>query len=84
MAVTGLGCNPPLWRFHRGPDPLPSLCAPISNPEALPGPVLWGDLPPQPYKQNPAAGETGGGAQVCVFLSLPSVSFRRVTMPIPR
>lgn len=43
MAVTGLDCNPPLWRFHRGPDPLPSPCAPILNPEALRVPFS-GDL----------------------------------------
>lgn len=41
MAVTGLRCNPPPWRFHRGPDlssPPPPLhklnVHPFSTPEA--------------------------------------------------
>lgn len=71
MAVTGLTCNPPLWRSHRGPRSIPFSPHPCSTPKRS-GPVLEG-LHPQPYKQDPAAEETGGGAQVRVFLSLPSV-----------
>lgn len=38
MAVTSLGCNPPLWRFHRRPpilSPHNVHVQPIINPEAL-------------------------------------------------
>lgn len=67
MAVTGLGCNRPLWRFHRGPDPLPSLLYAHIQPRRAPGVPFSGDSIPQPYKQNPAAGETGGGAKSVCF-----------------
>lgn len=44
MAVTGLGCNRPLWRFHRGPDPLPSLLCAHTQPRSAPGIPFSGDL----------------------------------------
>lgn len=73
MAVTGLTCNPPLWRSHRGP-PILSDFPPPPHVQPRSGPVPFlRDLISQPYKQNPAAEKTDGGAQVRVFLSLPSV-----------
>lgn len=59
-----------------GPRSHPTSPPPPPPPHVQPrsGPVPFlRDLITQPYKQNPAAEETGGGAQVRVFLSLPSV-----------
>lgn len=83
MAVTGLRCSPPPWRFHRGPDP-PHKRTPILNPRGAAAHPCSGDLS-QPYKQNPAAEETDGGAQVCgrVCSCYSRVSFRWVTIYLP-
>lgn len=60
--------------WPRSPPPPSSQTYTHLNPRGAAAHPCSGDLS-QPYKQNPAAEETDGGAQVCVcvFLLLPSV-----------
>lgn len=73
MAVTGLTCNPPLWRFHSSIVAAISSPPPILNPEAFRS-CSWGIHPSLTNKkQTQLRNKRVAAAQVCVFLSLPTV-----------